>query len=233
MKQRYKQLERPTPKSLTEVRSFHALASFYRRFIANFSSIMAPITDCMKGSKFQWTQEAETAFQLIKNRLTYAPILVLPDFTQPFELHTDASKLGIGAVLSQHNRPMAYFSEKLSGAKLNYSTYDIEFYDMVQAVRHWRHYLFHREFILYTDHDSLRHLHKQDKVSSKHAHWVAYLERFTYVVKHKAGISNRVADALSRRNNLLVTMRVEVPGLASFFELLEIDPYFFIVLQSI
>ena len=89
------------------------------------------------------------------------------------------------------------------------------------------------EFILYTDHDSLRHLHKQDKVSSKHARWVAYLERFTYVMKHKAGITNRVADALSRRINLLVTMKVEVPGLYSFPELLKTDPYFSVGLQRI
>ena len=100
-------------------------------------------------------------------------------------------------MLSQNNRPVAFFSEKLSDSKLNYSTYDIEFYDVVQAVRYWRHHLFHKEFILYTDHDSLRHLHKQDKVSSRHARWVAYLERFTYVVKHKSGVKNRMADALS------------------------------------
>ena len=121
---------------------------------------MAPITDCMKGSRFTWTGEAETAFEVVKSRLTSAPILVLPDFSQAFELHTDASKVGIGDVLSQNGRPVAFFSEKLSGSKINYSTYDIEFYAVVQAVRHWRHYLFHREFMLYTDHDSLRHLHQ-------------------------------------------------------------------------
>ena len=169
--------EWPTPMTLTEVRSFHGLASFYRHFIANFSSIMAPITDCMKGNTFRWTEEAESAFQLIKDCLTSAPILGLPDFSQPFELHTDASRVGIGAVLSQNNRPVAFFSEKLSDSKLNYSTYDIEFYAVVQAVRYWRHYLFHKEFILYTYHDSLRHLHKQDKVSPRHTRWVAYLER--------------------------------------------------------
>ena len=161
--------EWPTPITLTKVRSFHGLASFYRHFIANFSTIMAPITDCMKGSRLEWTDEAEVAFKLIKECLTTASILVLPDFSQPFELHTDASKVGIRAVLSQNGRLVAFFSDKLYRSKINYSTYDIEFYAVVQAIRHWRHYLFHREFILYTDHDSLRHLHQQDKVSPHHA----------------------------------------------------------------
>lgn len=128
---------------------------------------------------------------------------------------------------------MAYFSEKLSGAKTRYSAYDVEFYAVVQVVKHWRHYLSHREFILFTDHDSLRHLHSQDKVSPRHARWVAYLEKFTYVVKHKAGVSNRVADALSRRSSLLVNMRVEVPGFDSFRDLLAADPYFAVVILDV
>ncbi|KAI9188604.1 hypothetical protein LWI28_026152 [Acer negundo] len=216
----------PQPKTITEVRSFHGLASFYRRFIPHFSSIMAPVTECMKGVKFQWTTEAEEGFQQIKEKLTTAPILVLPDFSQPFELHSDASKVGIGAVLSQGGKPVAYFSEKLSGSRVRYSTYDIEFYAVVQAVKHWRHYLFHREFILYTDHDSLRHLHSQEKISSRHASWSAYLQQFTFVLKHKAGVTNRVADALSRRVNLLSTMVVQVPGFNSFRELYDSDPHF-------
>ena len=152
----------PTPTMISEVRSFHGLASFYRRFIHNFSDIMAPITDCMKGVSFAWTAEALVAFSTIKDKLTSAPILVLPDFDSPFELHCDASKLGIGAVLSQLGRPMAFYSEKLAGACSRYSTYDIEFYAIVQAVKHWRHYLAHKEFVLFTDHVALKYLGSQD-----------------------------------------------------------------------
>ncbi|XP_023745224.1 uncharacterized mitochondrial protein AtMg00860-like [Lactuca sativa] len=148
----------PTPNTITEVRSFHGLPLFYRRFIPNVSSFMAHVTNCMKGKTFTWTEAAESAFQLVKEKLTLAPILVLPDFSQVFELHTDASKVGVGAVLSQGGRSVAYFSEKLTGPKLRYNTYDVELYEVVQAIKHWHHYLFHKEFVLFTDHDSLRHI---------------------------------------------------------------------------
>ena len=96
----------PQPKIITEIRSFHGLTSFYRRFIPHFSSVMAPVADCMKGKKFSWTEEAGFALERIKELLTSAPILVLPDFQLLFELHTDASKVGIGRVLSQKGRQL-------------------------------------------------------------------------------------------------------------------------------
>ncbi|XP_076940379.1 uncharacterized protein LOC143609533 [Bidens hawaiensis] len=128
-------------------------------------------------------------------------------------------RLVLAGVLSQGGRPNAYFSEKLTGAKLRYSTYDLEFYAVVQAVKHWRHYLFHKEFVLFTDQDSLRHIRTQDKISHKHGRWLAFLEKFTFVVKHKTGVSNCVADALSMRGNLLVALTT--------------DPYFSVVLQDV
>ncbi|GJY82552.1 putative nucleotidyltransferase, ribonuclease H [Tanacetum coccineum] len=158
--------EWPTPTIITEVQSFHGLAYFYRRFIPNFSSIMAPLTDFMKGKSFV------------------------------FELHTNASKVAIAGVLSQGGRPVAYFSEKLTGPKS-------------------------------------RHIRTQDKVSHNHVRWLAFLEKFTFVVKHKTGVSNRATDALSRRSSLLVTMQVDVSGLDVIRNMVVVDPYFFVVLQGV
>ena len=127
----------PLSTTLHDVRSFHGLVSFYRRFIHDFSTIMVPITECIKGGKFSWSEVATEAFRLIKLKFTTDPLLVVPDFEVPFELHCDASEVGIGAVLSQRGKPVAFFNEKLSGPRLNYSTYDVEFYALVQSLRHW------------------------------------------------------------------------------------------------
>lgn len=221
----------PIPKTITEVRSFHGLASFYRRFVAQFSSLMSPLTDTIRDGHFVWTPAAATAFDIIKDKLFSAPILALPDFSLVFELHCDASKSGIGAVLSQRNRPIAFFSEKLAGARSRYNTYDVELYAIVQAVKHWRHYLFHKDFVLYTDHDALKHLSSQGKVSSRHASWIAYLQQFTFVIKHTSGASNRVADALSRRHSLLAVLHTTVVGLDSFVDLYPGDPFLGLYIQ--
>lgn len=141
----------------------------------------------MRGTFFLWTPAADEVFRTIKDKLTSASILVLPDFDRVFELHSNACYLGIGAVLSQQGRPVALFSEKIAGSRARYRTYDVEFYAIVQVIKHWRHYLFHQEFILYTDHDALKHLGSQDKISARHASWIAFLQQFTFVIKHQSG----------------------------------------------
>ncbi|XP_052291811.1 uncharacterized protein LOC127900665 [Citrus sinensis] len=223
----------PQPTTLSATRSFHGLASFYRRFIPHFSTIMAPITNCMKGGQFSWTEAATKAFKIIKEKLITAPVLALPDFSLTFEVHCDASKVGIGAVLSQQGKPIAYFSEKLNGAKAHYSTYDVEFYAVVQALKHWRHYLIHKDFVLYTDHATLKYLNSQDKLSHRHATWTAFLQQFTFVVKHTSGESKRAADALSRRTSLLTQMHNQVLGFDTFRELYASDPYFAPILEDV
>ena len=129
---------------------------------------MSPIIDCMKQGEFVWTKAATKAFNEVKQKMTEAPIMRLPDFTKPFEVECDALGIGIGGVISQERHPIAYFSEKLNDAKQKYSTYDKEFYAIIQALWHWRHYLLSREFVIYFDHEALRYLHSQKKLNFRH-----------------------------------------------------------------
>ncbi|KAH9705016.1 Endonuclease [Citrus sinensis] len=162
--------EWPTPKSVSEVRSFHGLASFYRRFVKDFSTLPVPLTEIVKKHVgFKWDSEQERAFNLIKEKLVSAPLLALPDFTKTFEIECDASGIGIRAVLMQEGRPIAYFSEKLSGAALNYPTYDKEMYALVRALETWQHYFLPKEFVIHTDHESLKHLKGYALISTLNA----------------------------------------------------------------
>ena len=204
--------EWPTPTSQTEVRSFHGLAQFYRRFVRNFSSLAAPLTDLLKLPKFDWSIQADRAFQQLKVALISSPVLRLPDFDKLFDVATDASGVGIGAVLSQELHPVSFFSEKLSEAKGRYSNYDRELYAIVQSLKFWRHYLLHREFTLYSDHDALRFLHSQKKLSARHGRWVELLQDFTFSLRHKPGRENLVADALSRWLHTLQISQASITG---------------------
>ena len=216
----------PTPKTITEVRSFHGLATFYIRFVKNFITIMAPITECLKKGKFQWNEFAEASFQEIKKKLSQAPVLVLPDFNKTFELECDVSGVGIGAILSQEEKPIAFFSEKLSEARQKWSTYQQELYVVFRALKTWEVYLLPKEFIVYTDHQSLKHFRNQKHVDRMLARWAAYLEKFNYLIVHKSGATNKVADALSRRACLLTSFEVELLDMDQMKELYENDDDF-------
>ena len=160
----------PSPTSVSKVRSFHGLASFYLRFVKDFSSIATPIIEVIKKDVgFKWGEEQEKAFQFIKEKLTHAPLLALPNFAKTFEVECDASGLGIGQVLMQEGRPIAYFSQKLSGATLKYPTYDKELYALVRGLETWQHYLWPKEFLIHTDHETLKHLKGQHKLNKRHA----------------------------------------------------------------
>ncbi|CAM8886869.1 unnamed protein product [Rhodiola kirilowii] len=160
----------PTPINVSQVRSFHGLAGFYRRFVKDFSTIAAPLNELTKkGVVFKWDEPQENAFLELKKRLTEAPLLVLPDFTKTFKIECDASGIGIGGVLMQERKPVAYFSEKLSGAQLNYSVYDKELYALGRALETWQHYLWPKEFVIHSDHEALKHLKSQANLNRRHA----------------------------------------------------------------
>jgi hypothetical protein len=135
-------------------------------------------------------------FELIKEKLSMFPVVALPDFEKVFEVDC-ASHVGIGGVLSQEGHPIAFFSEKLNETRKNYSTCDVEFYAIIQALRHWWSYLIQREFILNSDHEALKHINTQASLNRRHGNWVAFLQEYTFVLKHKKGKCNQVAEAQS------------------------------------
>lgn len=206
--------EWPTPTTVTQIRSFLGLAGFYRRFVRDFSPIAAPLHELTtKDTPFIWGDAQEVAFCTLKDKLTHAPVLQLPDFTKIFELECDASGIGLGAVLLQEGKPVAYFSEKLSGPSLRYSTYDKELYALVRTLQTWQHYLWHREFIIHSDHEALKHIRTQTNLNRRHAKWVEFIESFSYIIKHKSGKENVIADALSRRYTMLSQLDFKIFGL--------------------
>jgi hypothetical protein len=204
----------PIPKKLSQVQSFLGLAGFYQRFVKDFSIIAAPLNELTKkGVPFSWGTRQENAFNMLKDMLTHAPLLQLPDFSKTFELESDASGIGLGGVLLQQRKPFTYFSEKLSGPILNYSTYDKELYALVRCLETWQHYLWSKEFVIYSDHESMKHIRSQGKLNRRHAKWVEFIESFPYVIKHEKGKENVIVDALSRRYALLIQLDYKIFGL--------------------
>jgi hypothetical protein len=138
----------------------------------------------------------------------------------------DASGLAIGVVLSQDNRPVAYFNEKLNDAKKKYSTYYTEFYVVIQDLKKFRHYLIPKEFVLYSDNQDLQFITRKEKLNQKHAKWVEFMQNFTFVIKHTVGIANKVADALSRRSLIVQEFQVETLGFEHLKEMYREDTDF-------
>ena len=175
-----------TPKSVSEVRRFHGLTSFYRGFVKDFSTLAAPLIVIIKKHVgFNRDSEQERIFNLIKEKLVSAPLLASPNFAKTFANECDALSIGIRAILMQECCLIAYFSEKLSGEALNYLIYDKEMYALVKALETWQHYLLSKEFVLHIDHESLKHLKGQGKLHKRHTRWVEFIQPFPYVIKYK------------------------------------------------
>jgi hypothetical protein len=148
------------------VRSFLGLAGFYHHLVKDFSTIAAPLHELTKkGVAFHWGKAHDESFDALKGKLTHAPLLQLSNFGKTFELECDASGVSIGAVLMQDGKPVAYFSEKLHGPILNYSTYDKELYALVRSLEMCCHYLWPKEFVIHSDHESLKYLRSQNNLN--------------------------------------------------------------------
>ena len=147
------------PKLVFEIRSFLELAGYYRRFIEDFSRIAAPMTRLTrKEVKLEWDDRCEEAFQELKRRLTSAPILIVPDRGKGYTVYCDASRAGLGCVLIQSGRVVAYGSRQLKNQEQNYPTHDMELAVVVFAVKIWRHYLYGEEFEVYSDNKSMKYV---------------------------------------------------------------------------
>ncbi|KAJ9535560.1 hypothetical protein OSB04_un001305 [Centaurea solstitialis] len=189
-----------SPKSPKEVRSFLGLAGYYRRFIKHFSAIATPLTRLTKKEvKFEWTPTCEYTFNNLKEKLTRAPILALPNGTDGFVVYCDASKLGLGCVLMQEGKVIAYASRKLKEHELNYPTHDMELAAVVFALKIWRHYLYGVKCQIYTDHKSLQHILNQKELNMRQRRWVELLSDYDCEILYHPGKGNVVADALSRK----------------------------------
>ena len=197
----------PTPTNRKEVRRFIGAASWYRRFIPNFSSIASPLNKLTSEGKnsppFHWSPDADKAFRSLKERLVSTPILSCPDYSQPFEVHTDASDVGIGAVLTQSiegvEKVIAYMSKSLSKQERNYSATEREALAVLTAVEHWRCYLENgQKFVIYTDHSALKWFLNLNNPTGRLARWGVRLSSFDCDVRHRRGSDNVVTDSLSR-----------------------------------
>jgi hypothetical protein len=199
----------PQPTNVGDVRSFLGLTGFYRKFVRDFSKVASPLSDLTKDDvTFHWGPTQESAFQQLKNALRTAPVLVLPDPTRPFVVHTDASDYATGAVLQQDQghglQPVAFLSKKMLPAETRYPVHEKELLAIVHALTHWRHLLHGNHttrFIVRTDHNSLQYFNTQPMLSGRQARWKDKLAEFDFTIEYIPGHTNAVADAFSRRTD--------------------------------
>jgi hypothetical protein len=186
----------PVPKNVHDVKSFLELIDYFRKFIKHCSEIAVPLTNLTKKSHpWVWTGRCQDAFELLKQKLTEAPLLRTPDESLPCEVVTDTSDTGLGGVLFQEGQPVAFESKKLKEAEMNYQTTEKEMLAVVYALRVWRCYLEGAEFTVYTDHVLNTYFQMQPNLSRRQARWSEFLQRFgAFEWKCRKGTKN-VADA--------------------------------------
>lgn len=197
----------PTPTNRKELKRFLGTATWYRRFVPNFSTVAGPLNKLTANGKkapsFKWSPEAEAAFNALKECLVSAPVLSCPDYSKPFEVHTDASSYGIGAMLTQSidgkEHPIAYMSRSFTSPEKNYSITERETLAVLTALEHWRCYLDNGQtFTVFTDHSALKWFLSLENPTGRLARWGVRLSSFNFTMKHRRGVDNVIPDALSR-----------------------------------
>ena len=197
--------EWPPPTCVKELQAFLGTAGYYRQYLPDFATVAKPLHHLVsKGVEWTWKEDAQRAFDELRQRLVGAPILGYPDPSLQYILDTDASDMGVGAVLSQvqegRERVVAYYSKTLSPAERNYCVTRRELVAVIKAMKHFRPYLYGQRFRLRTDHASLMWLCRRQESSHQIARWLELLSEFTYTVEHRKGTQHGNADGLSRRS---------------------------------
>ncbi|KAA0060263.1 ty3-gypsy retrotransposon protein [Cucumis melo var. makuwa] len=190
----------PRPSTVSEVRSFLGLAGYYRRFVENFSRITTPLTQLTrKGAPFFWSKTCEDSFQNLKQKLVTAPVLTVPDGSGSFLIYSDASEKGLGCVLMQQGKVVAYASRQLKSHEHNYPTHDLELAAVVFALKIWRHYLYGEKIQIFTDHKSLKYFFTKKELNMRQRRWLELVKDYDCEILYHPGKANVVADALSRK----------------------------------
>ncbi|GJT85815.1 putative reverse transcriptase domain-containing protein [Tanacetum coccineum] len=209
-----------SPKTPTEIRQFLGLAGYYRRFIEGFSKIAKSMTKLtQKVIKFDWGEKEENAFQLIKQKLCSMPILALLEGSEDFVVYYDASHKGLGVVLMQREKVIAYASRQLKVHEKNYTTNDLELGSVIFALKIWRTYLYGTRCTVFTDHKSLQHILDQKELNMRQRRWLELLSDYDCDIRYHPGKANIVADALSskewieplRVRALVMTIGLDLP----------------------
>ena len=189
----------PRPLSPIDIGSFLGLACYHRRFVEGFSSIASPLTALTQNkAKFVWSEACEKSFQELKDRLTSAPVLTLPEGTNGFVVYCDASRVGLGCVLMQNGRVIAYVSRQLKVHEKNYATHNLELAAVVFSLNIWRDYLYGVHLDVFMDHKSLQNVFSKKDLNLHQKRWFELLKDYDMSVLYHPDQANLVADALSR-----------------------------------
>ncbi|KAM1670701.1 hypothetical protein ACFX2K_044640 [Malus domestica] len=188
------------PQTVTEVRSFLGLAGYYQCFVKDFSAIALPLTKLTrKGVQFVWSENCELSFQQLKYFLTHTHVLALPDDSGNFEVYSDMSLNGLGCVLMQHRKVIAYALRQLKPHEMNYPTHDLELAAIVFALKIWRHYLYGEKCKIFTNHKSLKYIFTQNELNIRQRMWVKLLSDYNCTIEYHPCRANTVVNALSRK----------------------------------
>ncbi|GKA71416.1 putative reverse transcriptase domain-containing protein [Tanacetum coccineum] len=188
------------PTTPTKVRQFMGLAGYYQRFIEGFSLIAKLLTKLtQKNKKYEWGEDEEEAFQMLKHKLYSALILALPEGSKDFVVYCDAYIKGFRAVLIQREKVVSYASRQLKKYEENYTTHDLELGAVVFALQLWRHYLYGTKCVVFTDHKSLQYILDKKELNMRQRRWIKLLSDYDCEIRYHPGKANVVADALSQK----------------------------------